>query len=237
MGVDLMTSQRQRRRGWFVIRTTIMTLGLTALAALSYHSATAPAPPEAHELHYAVALAADPQQLSANAQTGGTAVAIPQQVPSLPAPAGATVPRPGPADPSDPANRHQASLQGAADAKHAVVGPGHEAPPQAPAPVPRGPVTPSQVFERGADNAAGCLKEYGDNGQCVPAVPPSLAQHLQEMKDAGANPSAMPHPWSCTELRQYFPDGVAVRQAGTDPQKLDSNGDGKACGPGDPGPR
>ncbi|QDG90140.1 hypothetical protein [Pseudarthrobacter sp. NIBRBAC000502770] len=233
-----MTSQGQRHRGWFVVRTIIMSLGLSALAALSYHSATAPAPaPEAHELHYAVALAADPQQLPANTQTGGSAAALPQLVPSLPAPAGVTVPRPGPADPADPANRQQASLQGAADKEHAVVGPGQEAPPLAPAPVARGPVTSSQVFQLGAENAAGCLKEYGDNGQCVPAVPPSLAQHLQEMTKAGGNPAAMPHQWSCTELRQYFHDGVTVRQAGIDPQKLDSNGDGKACGLGDSGPK
>lgn len=79
----------------------------------------------------------------------------------------------------------------------------------------------------------GCLAEYGDAGQCLPAVPPSLARHLQEMKDAGADPASMPHSWTCDEARKYFPNGLPVRQAGADPQKLDTDADGIACGPAD----
>jgi hypothetical protein len=53
------------------------------------------------------------------------------------------------------------------------------------------------------------------------------------MKAAGGNPNSMEHRWSCGELRKYFKDGVPVRQKGTDPQSLDTNGDGKACSAGD----
>ncbi|WAH97248.1 hypothetical protein [Arthrobacter sp. MMS18-M83] len=99
-----------------------------------------------------------------------------------------------------------------------------------PAPVPRGTVAPSQVLDTASQSLGGCLKEYGDAGQCLPVVPPSLTGHLQQMKDAGLDPASMPHNWSCVEVRLYFPHGLAVREKGVDPQHLDSNGDGIACG-------
>lgn len=96
----------------------------------------------------------------------------------------------------------------------------------------RGAVTPDQAL---ADAAApgGCLTEYGEDGQCLPQVPPSLAQHVQDMKKAGLDPASMPHDWSCEELRTFFPEGIRVRQAGEDPQDLDTDQDGVACGAGD----
>ncbi|WP_298582695.1 hypothetical protein [uncultured Kocuria sp.] len=79
----------------------------------------------------------------------------------------------------------------------------------------------------------GCLSEYGEDGQCLPAVPPSMAKHVQEMKDAGLDPNTMEHRWTCAEVREYFSEGIKVRSAGKDPQQLDANKDGVACGPGD----
>lgn len=95
-----------------------------------------------------------------------------------------------------------------------------------------GKVTPSELLGATA-SLGGCLLAYGDSGQCLPSVPPSLAQHLQEMKDAGLDPASMPHAWTCDEVRKYFKSGISVRQAGVDPQKLDANADGIACGRAD----
>lgn len=93
-------------------------------------------------------------------------------------------------------------------------------------------VAPEEVH--GADSApGGCLAEYGETGQCLPAVPPSLAKHVRDMEKAGQDVSSMPHHWDCAEVRTVFPEGIAVRQAGVDPQGLDTDGDGTACGPGD----
>lgn len=95
-----------------------------------------------------------------------------------------------------------------------------------------GTATPAEILgER--PSLGGCLPEYGDAGQCLPAVPPSLTRHVQEMKDAGTDPSFMPHSWTCDEARKYFKDGLSVREPGVDPQKLDTNADGIACGPAD----
>lgn len=96
----------------------------------------------------------------------------------------------------------------------------------------RAAVAPDDVLPD-ATAPGGCLPEYGADGQCLPAVPPSLAKHVQDMKKAGLDPSSMPHNWSCDELRTVFPEGITVRQKGQDPQQLDANGDGTACGPGD----
>lgn len=141
--------------------------------------------------------------------------------------------RPGAPGPVDPADKKQTSLLEAASREVPAAGPDRAAAPQGPPPVLRGKVLPSEVLEPGAMSLGGCLKEYGENGQCVPVVPPSLARHVQEMRDAGADPEAMDHRWSCAELGKYFQDGVHVRQSGVDPQNLDANGDGTACGPGD----
>lgn len=97
----------------------------------------------------------------------------------------------------------------------------------------RGPVDPAAVLSDASQSLGGCLPQYGSAGQCLPVVPPSLSQHLKEMKDAGLDPSSMPHTWTCTEVRAYFKNGLAVRQAHIDPQRLDTNHDGLACGPTD----
>jgi hypothetical protein len=97
----------------------------------------------------------------------------------------------------------------------------------------RGAIDPGQVLSDGNLSLGGCLPQYGAAGQCLPAVPPSLSRHLRDMKDAGLDPTSMPHPWSCGEVREYFKKGLPVRQPNVDPQKLDANKDGVACGPAD----
>ena len=95
-------------------------------------------------------------------------------------------------------------------------------------------VKPQEVLADAAKGGlGGCLPAYGENGQCLPLIPPSMAMHAQQMRDSGQDPSSMEHPWSCTEVRSTFADGIRVRQAGVDPQGLDSDGDGVACGPKD----
>lgn len=93
----------------------------------------------------------------------------------------------------------------------------------------RGAVEPSALLS--SDSFGGCLAEYGDNGQCLTVYPPSRAEHVREMIDLGEDPSTMPHEWSCAELVTFFPDGIAVRQPGIDPQGLDVDLDGTACEP------
>lgn len=95
-----------------------------------------------------------------------------------------------------------------------------------------GVATPGDVLGA-TPSLGGCLPEYGDAGQCLPSVPPSLSQHLEDMKRAGLNPASMPHKWTCGEVRQYFKNGLSVRQTGVDPQSLDSNSDGIACSEAD----
>lgn len=94
----------------------------------------------------------------------------------------------------------------------------------------RGPVDPQQVLTDVSEGLGGCLVEYGADGQCLPGVPPSMGAHLKHMKEAGQDPATMPHSWSCREARTYFAEGLPLRQAGVDPQRLDTNGDGTACG-------
>lgn len=100
-------------------------------------------------------------------------------------------------------------------------------------PAPRSAVGPEDVLAGSADTLGGCHPAYGEDGQCLPEVPPSLAQHLQDMLGAGLDPSTMPHPWQCGEAREYFPNGIRVRVPDLDPLELDRNGDGTACGPED----
>jgi hypothetical protein len=97
----------------------------------------------------------------------------------------------------------------------------------------RGPVDPAAVLSDASLSLGGCLPQYGSDGQCLPAIPPSMSQHLKEMKDAGLDPGSMPHSWTCTEVRTYFKTGLSVRKAHVDPQKLDANHDGVACGAAD----
>lgn len=136
----------------------------------------------------------------------------------------------GPRSPQDVGNSPEVSL---ADAGRAEVGQAAGAWNDRSRNLPKvGKVTPGTIL--GATTSlGGCLRPYGDAGQCLPSVPPSLARHVQEMKDAGLDPASMPHTWSCGEVRKYFKNGVSVRQTGVDPQELDANEDGIACGPGD----
>lgn len=64
---------------------------------------------------------------------------------------------------------------------------------------------------------SGCLKGYGQAGQCVPGSFP----------DKDGNPI----PVTCDALADIFPKGIGAPE--TDPAGLDSNGDGTACGKGD----
>lgn len=97
---------------------------------------------------------------------------------------------------------------------------------------PREAVDPALVAAAPGD-LGGCRTEYGAAGQCLTVVPPSLAEHAADMRAAGLDPTAMSHPWSCTEVRTGFPDGIAVRAPGIDPLGLDADGDQLACGPDD----
>lgn len=178
-----------------------------------------------------------PSSSTAAGEPGGSAArSVPGQQPGTPADAagsGGAVPTPAPAPGgtaadggSTAANGRQQSLGEAASQPN-----GQGLHPEAPnpAPVPRGTVAPSDVLDTASQSLGGCLKEYGDAGQCLPVVPPSLAEHLKEMKAAGLDPASMPHNWTCSEVRIYFPGGLTVRVPGTDPQKLDPNRNGVAC--------
>jgi len=66
----------------------------------------------------------------------------------------------------------------------------------------------------------GCLKNYGNPGQCLPLLSPAQ-QAMPEMD----------HPWTCPEVRELFPDGISVH--GKDTLGLDANRDRTMCGPGD----
>lgn len=95
------------------------------------------------------------------------------------------------------------------------------------------PVNPAAVLS-GATHSLGCCPpEYGADAQSLPAIPPSMSRHLKELTDAGLDPTSMPHPWTCAEVRSYFKNGIAVREARIDPQKLDTYQEGVACGPPD----
>lgn len=77
-----------------------------------------------------------------------------------------------------------------------------------------------QTGRVGNGQGNGCLKNYGEPGQCLPEI--SLMQ--QQMPD-------MDHPWDCAQVRELFPDGIAVH--GKDTLGLDRDGDHTMCDPGD----
>ncbi|GMA30423.1 hypothetical protein [Litorihabitans aurantiacus] len=145
-----------------------------------------------------------------------------------PSPTGTPVPDPpAPPDGHAMAAPTQTGLLEVANAPAAEVRSGADALGE-----PRGAIDPSEVVESAA-SLGGCHPGYGAAGQCLPLIPPSMAAHAAEMVDAGLELSSMPHPWTCTELLTYFPDGIAVR-AGSDPAEadpfgLDLEGDGVAC--------
>lgn len=225
MGVDLMTGFRgSKAAGW--VRNIVVALGLTVLLALAHdpsgNNSRSPEPGYAARGGAAAFADSNHAEHSALAQS---------PLSGLPAAPRLGPANPGPSDETHPANRKQTSLVQAAGTEHPLKdrSPARQGPP----PTLRGKVLPSQVHAPGGNGVGGCLREYGENGQCVPVVPPSMAGHLRDMADAGISPSTMEHRWSCSELRKYFPDGAAVRRKGVDPQRLDTDRDGRACDAGD----
>lgn len=71
---------------------------------------------------------------------------------------------------------------------------------------------------------AGCTAGYGRGVVCLPITPPSAGQMGMTVKQM---------PWTCSEVRLYFPQGVLLTKKGVDPARLDGNKDGVACGKGD----
>lgn len=225
------------------IQATIIITAFIALALLATHrlagSSTAVGAGHSHpsSAPSAVVGATAPSQTLSGALTGAGAVPAPPASPVASPTAGVqntsgpSTPRPQDSAPDKASNKHQPSLLDVANQPRPEQSP--QATADTPAPISRGTVAPSEVLGNAALSLGGCLKEYGADGQCLPAVPPSLSQHVQEMKDAGVDPAGMPHNWQCGEVRVYFPQGITVRQPGVDPQHLDRDGDGTACGAAD----
>jgi hypothetical protein len=88
---------------------------------------------------------------------------------------------------------------------------------------PAKPAKPKDVLQP-LSNRGGCLPDYGRQGQCLPAVPPSHAQHADH---------DMTSAWTCAEVRAGFPQGIALTKRGVDPLNLDRDGNGIACSPRD----
>ncbi|WP_111765975.1 galactose oxidase-like domain-containing protein [Nakamurella deserti] len=94
--------------------------------------------------------------------------------------------------------------------------------------VPMAKVTPEQGAAAAAEavtesaRTGGCVVGYGDDGSCLPQVSPSSARM-----------GGMAMDWTCDEVRAILPDGIALSTPGVDPQRLDANQDGTACGRGD----
>jgi hypothetical protein len=91
---------------------------------------------------------------------------------------------------------------------------------------------PAPTFDPGSGPTGGCVLGYGENGQCLTVVPPSHAEHPDHHD--GTDISTF---WTCSEVTQYFADGIVVNGAAKNVDRLglDSNNDGVACGPGDTG--
>lgn len=118
----------------------------------------------------------------------------------------------------DPASQPQTSLLSAASQEGVPVT--EEAP--------LGEGAPRAAVEAPEDAPAvgspGCIPQYGEQGQCLPIVPPSLTEHAGHI-----DPDQLSLMWSCAEVRIYFPKGIAL--AGKeDPLNLDTNTDAVACG-------
>lgn len=140
---------------------------------------------------------------------------------------------PEPASPTGVGNRPEVSLEEAGRAEVGAAARSRQDPKNRSANLPRADAASPGDVLGASPSPGGCLPEYGDDGQCLPTVPPSLSRHIKDMADAGLDTASMPHDWTCSEVRQYFRDGLTVRSAGVDPQALDSNADGMACGPAD----
>lgn len=76
---------------------------------------------------------------------------------------------------------------------------------------------------------AGCVLEYGAGDGCLPVASPGQVEHDRQM---GHMPG-MVVSWTCPQVRELFPGGIQLTQAGVDPQGLDGNADGVGCGAGD----
>lgn len=86
----------------------------------------------------------------------------------------------------------------------------------------RAPVDPDDVLSR-TGARGGCIPEYGEGGQCLPARHPSA--------NASAKATAnFARTWTCADVREVFPEGISTTD---DPLDLDTDGDGTACGPTD----
>lgn len=103
------------------------------------------------------------------------------------------------------------------------------------------PVDPEQVVDE-LSMLGGCVPGYGRGTACLPAMPPRLA--AEHAGHQGMRAIEMARYWTCPEVRDLIPDGIAVNDTppptsfpgaapGRDPLRLDSNGDGVACGRGD----
>lgn len=88
---------------------------------------------------------------------------------------------------------------------------------------PAAAVTPDQLLSQG-DRAGACTIGYGRGLQCLPTTPPSAGRMGMSVEQM---------PWTCTEVRSLLPDGLPLNTPGRDPARLDSNGDGIACGDAD----
>lgn len=134
-----------------------------------------------------------------------------------PAPAAAAEPLDDGLEQVHPGNSSQTTLAAAAAQ---AVGPGLPRPAAGISGDQAGPpVDPEDVLSVTAARG-GCVLEYGDPGQCLPTRPPSTS--------TVASTSGQ---WTCAGVRELFPDGLAA--GGGDPLRLDGDGDGVACGPGD----
>jgi hypothetical protein len=83
----------------------------------------------------------------------------------------------------------------------------------------RAPASVDRHRLAGNGQGNGCVVGYGKVGQCLPLQSPAQVA----MPD-------MDHPWTCPEVRELFPRGLAV--AGKDTLGLDPDGDKVACGRG-----
>lgn len=127
-----------------------------------------------------------------------------------------------PASPEfDPANQRQSTLLEAASREN----------PPAADDIILGRGTPRAATEATRDVAAagnaGCVPQYGKEGQCLPLVPPSQMAHAGHTAR-----HELTRLWTCAEVRTIFPEGVALGGK-ADPLGLDSNKDRIACGKGD----
>lgn len=204
-----MTRTPSRRARTIVAASVLPVLALVAIIALWPRPATGAPPDAATHGHPGTAATAQP---AARPTAGG-------------------LPTPGPIALEAPSDSPVGGEPGATLAEAAASAPTRRDGAQALGD-PREAVDPAAVVAAPGD-LGGCRTEYGVAGQCLTVVPPSFAEHAADMRAAGLGPAAMSHPWSCTEVRTLFPDGIAVRAPGIDPLGLDADGDGLGCGPAD----